>query len=202
MFEYMSVSVPWMSSLKVQYRFLYLLRMRKALLLAKSSNCIRQFIPYLQDSRVDLSHIGDTHVFSIIICVSTHLSVTACMNSSIKASYSFPLILLCLSPIYRGSSSSVWTRNHSAHQSIRDNLALPFYVEFRSDYPCDSAQLPILYCNSRNLSVNYQVTTDAPAHKTLLQPSCNSVPVHTWLSVPTSSSTGRHCCGRTPPQAV
>lgn len=42
-----------MSSLKVQYRFLYLLRMRKALLLAKSSNCIREFIPYLQDSRVD-----------------------------------------------------------------------------------------------------------------------------------------------------
>lgn len=51
-----SVSVPWMSSLKVQYRFLYLLRMRKALLLAKSSNWIRQFIPYLEDSRGDEPH--------------------------------------------------------------------------------------------------------------------------------------------------
>lgn len=44
--------LPWMSSLKVQYRFLYLLRMRKALLLAKSSNWMRQFIPYLQSHRV------------------------------------------------------------------------------------------------------------------------------------------------------
>ena len=38
--------------------------------------------------------------------VSTHLSVTACMNSSIRSSYSFPLILLCFSPMYKGSSSS------------------------------------------------------------------------------------------------
>ncbi|TNN60885.1 hypothetical protein EYF80_028880 [Liparis tanakae] len=42
------VRVPWMSSLKVQNRLLYLLRMRKAFLLAKSSNWIRQLIPYLQ----------------------------------------------------------------------------------------------------------------------------------------------------------
>lgn len=43
----------------------------------------------------------------------THLSVTACMNSSIRLSYSFPLILLCFSPMYSGSSSSAWT--HGAH---------------------------------------------------------------------------------------
>lgn len=128
-----------MSSLKVQYRFLYLLRMRKALLLAKSSNCIREFIPYLQDSRVDQSDFRNTRtVRSLVICVSTHLSVTACMNSSINSSYSFPLILLCLSPIYRGSSRSIWTKNHSANQSIRDNLPLLFYFGLRTDHPCDS----------------------------------------------------------------
>lgn len=48
-----------------------------------------------------------------LLCASTHLSVTACMNSSISSSYSFPLILLCLSPMYRGSSSNPWTESHS-----------------------------------------------------------------------------------------
>lgn len=37
-----------MSSLKVQYLLRYLLSRRKALMFAKSSNCIRQFIPYLK----------------------------------------------------------------------------------------------------------------------------------------------------------
>lgn len=44
--------------------------------------------------------------YSFSFFVSTHLSVTACMNSSISSSYSFPRILLCFSPMYKGSSSS------------------------------------------------------------------------------------------------
>lgn len=41
------MSIPWMSSLNVQYLLRYLLSRRKALTFAKSSNWIRQSIPYL-----------------------------------------------------------------------------------------------------------------------------------------------------------
>lgn len=69
-------ALPWMSSLKVQYLFLYLLRMRKALLLAKSSNWIRQFIPYLQDDseqsdRITLATSGRLR-FHSLICYCLH----------------------------------------------------------------------------------------------------------------------------------
>lgn len=56
-----------MSSLKVQYRFLYLLRIRKALLLAKSSNCIRQFIPYLQRNRI--SELTEASFICLFVCL-------------------------------------------------------------------------------------------------------------------------------------
>lgn len=52
----------------------------------------------------------------LLIFVSTHLSVTACINSSISSSYSFPLILLCFSPMYRGSLSSVWIKNNTTDE--------------------------------------------------------------------------------------
>lgn len=102
--------LPWMSSLKVQYLFLYLFSMRNALLLAKSSNWIRQFIPYLQcddNNRSDGASPQRSFLCSFSN-VSTHLSVTACINSSISSSYSFPRILLCFSPMYSGSLSSAW----------------------------------------------------------------------------------------------
>lgn len=41
------VPIPWMSSLNVRYLLRYLLNRGKALMLAKSSNWIRQFTPYL-----------------------------------------------------------------------------------------------------------------------------------------------------------
>lgn len=40
--------LPWISSLKVQYLLRYLCRRRNALALAKSSNWMRQFMPYLE----------------------------------------------------------------------------------------------------------------------------------------------------------
>lgn len=39
--------LPWISSLNVQYWFWYFFRSRNAFILAKSSNWIRQFMPYL-----------------------------------------------------------------------------------------------------------------------------------------------------------
>ena len=44
-------NLPWMSSLNMQYLLRYLLRRRKALALAKSSNWMRQFIPNLWRGR-------------------------------------------------------------------------------------------------------------------------------------------------------
>lgn len=55
--------------------------------------------------RQNLKH-DHSNVFCSLV-FSTHLSVTACMNSSMSSSYSFPLILLCFSPMYKGSLSSV-----------------------------------------------------------------------------------------------
>ena len=49
---YESDEIPWMSSLKVQYLLRYLVSRRKALVLAKSSNWIRQSIPYLRTEQV------------------------------------------------------------------------------------------------------------------------------------------------------
>ena len=43
---------------------------------------------------------------------STYLSVTACMNSSSKSSYAFPRTRWCFRPMYRGSLSSSWNRQH------------------------------------------------------------------------------------------
>lgn len=130
----MSNKAPWMSSLKVQYRFLYLLRMRNALLLAKSSNCMRQFIPYLwRNSVVSLTSALPPH--PSFTCAFTYLSVTACMNSSISSSYSFPLILLCFSPMYRGSLSSAWTEERLTGQQINERLK-----------PCMHASASVNYC--------------------------------------------------------
>lgn len=46
--------LPWISSLNVQYWFWYFLRSRNAFILAKSSNWIRQFMPYLWDKTFTL----------------------------------------------------------------------------------------------------------------------------------------------------
>lgn len=103
--------------------------------------------------------------------VGAHLSVTACMNSSINSSYSLPLILLCLSPIYKGSFSSAWIRNVIN-------------------------QLQPTSHKSTIWVWNWSSRWQKKCHKHL------PAVTLTWLSVPTSRSTGRHCWGWTPPQAV
>lgn len=49
--------LPWMSSLKVQYLLRYLSSRRKAFVLAKSSNWIKQLIPYLKNMRQQINQV-------------------------------------------------------------------------------------------------------------------------------------------------
>lgn len=46
----------------------------------------------------------------------TNLSVTACINSSTRSSYAWPLILLCLNPMQRGSFSNSCQRTEKKFQ--------------------------------------------------------------------------------------
>lgn len=64
-----ATELPWISSLNVQYLLRYLLNRRKALTFAKSSNCIRQSIPYLQAEGIE--------IIKMCVCEIKEITLTA-----------------------------------------------------------------------------------------------------------------------------
>lgn len=120
------VELPWMSSLNVQYLLRYLLSRRKALTFAKSSNWIRQSIPYLEteelpftsenQQRTSKHRKRDTMKLPVVVKVRAHL-IEVCTHTLTHVESSPCFQRLNVSP--EGALSLHTTQHKVSHEERR-----------------------------------------------------------------------------------
>lgn len=95
------ILLPWISSLNVQYWFWYLFRRRNAFLLAKSSNWIRQFMPYLWDKAFTLKEVNEITFKNKSLKVAWR---------KVKTFFTGPTLLLGVNMWCNACSAKIWCR--------------------------------------------------------------------------------------------